>query len=207
MGRSHRTLLAAALALASLRPSPASARAHRDVDYRYEQVWNAAIRMLRVDHRFPIEERDDAHGFVLFTFREYGRDHAASLEVVRTSVDGVERVRLVLQLEGMPTHAETALLEELERKLRSDYGMPERRPPATARAPSPLIPRLSERTPDDRAASEARAAEAERPTTGTPPRPAGDSAAAAESGAARATEPSAPAEPSAGAARRAARSR
>lgn len=157
--------------------STAQARAARDVDYRYEQVWNTVIRLLRVDYRFPIEERDDQHGFVLFTYREYGRSHAASIEAVRAEVEGGgERVHLVVRIEGMPTHTETSVLEDLEQKLRSDYGLPERRPAVAQRSGTPLIPRLSDRTPDDRAASEA--ARRDPAATDEPARsPAADAAA------------------------------
>lgn len=150
-------LILCMLAVGAVRPSVAHARAQRDVDYRFEQVWNAVVRLLRVDYRFPIEERDDAHGFVLFSFREYGRTHAASIEAVRAPVEegAPERVRLVVNIEGMPTHAEAALLDHLERKLRAEFGAPQRRPAVAQRGVDPRMPRLSERTTDDAAAAEA----------------------------------------------------
>lgn len=147
MAKKSQLLLVCLLVVGSVWPSVASARVQRDVDYRYDQVWNAVVRLLRVDHRFPIEERDDAHGFVLFTFREYERSHTASIEVVRGTVDegAPERVRLVLNIEGMPTHAEAALLDELEQKLRAEYGAPRRRSAVAQRGADPRMPRLADR--------------------------------------------------------------
>lgn len=139
-----------ALAYGAVAPSVAHARAQRDFDYRFDQVWNAVVRMLRVDYRFPIEERDDTHGFVLFTYREYGRTHAASLEAIRvpTEATGDERVRMVVHIEGMPTHAEAAVLDHLEQKLRAEYGSPVRRPVVSQRGVDPRMPRVSDRNPD-----------------------------------------------------------
>lgn len=135
---------------ATLAASPAEARVQRDVRYRYDQVWNTLVRLLRVDYRFPVDESDRENGFVLFRYREYGRDHAASIELVR--IDGTaetdEQVRLIVQIESVPSDTENRVAEALEAKLRADYGV-RREAPSAERDRAPLVPRLSPRRVDD----------------------------------------------------------
>lgn len=156
MMRTHTRALCLALALAYTLPSVALARTVRDVDYAQAQVWNAAVRLVRVDYRFTVDERDDEHGFVLFQHRAYGRDHAASIEVIRIRAPAGERIRIVVQVAGMPAQAEERIMIDLVAKLRADYGVatpPSVAPVGDSDAPTPgLVPRLSpapSRIPDD----------------------------------------------------------
>lgn len=119
----------------------AHARKQVDHRYRYEQVWSAAVRMVRVDLRFPVHEQDEATGFVLFDWVENNRPYPGSIELVRTEVDGVPQVRVVVQVPSMPTYVEQMLVDRLARKLEDEFGQP---PPPPRREP----PR-AERPPED----------------------------------------------------------
>lgn len=138
-------------------PGRAEARVQRDLDYRYEQVWGTLVRLLHVDYRYPVDEQDEPHGYVLFRYVEYGRRHAASVELVRLA-NTESRVRLVVQVEGAPSHLEAAILDDLERKLRAEIGRPTRTPdtaaaprePGSAPAQPSTVPRLRDRPEDER---------------------------------------------------------
>jgi hypothetical protein len=124
-------LLAACLAPAA----PASARLSDEFTYTYDQLWRATVRMIAVDLRFPISQRDPEIGFVLFEYRDQGRAHHGSVELVRTQgPHGGRQVRVVVQVPSMPSYVERMLLDRLRRKLSSDYGAPppSRRPPPVA---------------------------------------------------------------------------
>lgn len=112
-------------AAATLVPAPASARSSDEYTYTYEQLWRASVRLIAVDLRFPITERDPEIGYLLFDYRDQGREHHGSLELVRTTdSNGAAQVRVVVQVPTMPTYVERMLLDRLGRKLGSDYGQP-----------------------------------------------------------------------------------
>jgi hypothetical protein len=100
----------------------ASARTHKMMTYRYSQVWRTAVRFLRVDRRCPIVEKDKKDGYVLFEYRDEGKDYHGSLELVPTSKDGKKYIRVALRIEDMPTYVESLFLDKLKQKLRQDYG-------------------------------------------------------------------------------------
>lgn len=121
--------LVAALAVS---PGPAEARAENDFAYPPGQVWNAALRMLRVDLGYEIQEKDEDAGYVLFTYDDSGRKSPGSMELVKVGGDG-RPTKIVFQLRDMPRYHELNLLDRLGRKLREEYGDPPRpRPPAKA---------------------------------------------------------------------------
>jgi hypothetical protein len=124
-------------ALVLLPGTQASARASDEYTYRYEQLWQATIRLLRVDLGCQITDRDDAIGFVMFDYPgAAGRTHGGSVELVRsTDSHGTEHVRVTVTIPTMPTYIEQHVLTRLGRKLREDFGLPPRvhvtRPPPT----------------------------------------------------------------------------
>lgn len=119
------TLLALALLLV---PATASARASTEYTYRYDQLLQATIRLLRVDLGCQITDRDDAMGFVMFDYPgTAGHSHGGSVELVRITDDhGVDHVRVTVQIPTMPTYVEQHVLTRLARKLREDFGLPPR---------------------------------------------------------------------------------
>ena len=117
------------LALVFVLPATASARRSDSHAYRYEQVWSAALRLLRVDYGFPIRDRDEDVGFVLFDYVGTGRAVPGSLEVVRTRQNDRDVVRVTLNIPAMPAYVERMILDKLQRKLREEFGEPLAPPP------------------------------------------------------------------------------
>ena len=134
----------AALAVTFAAPQLVRARVQTDYTYTWNQVWQAAVRMVRVDLQCPITDRDADIGYVMFDYTDGGRAHAGSVELVRaTGTDGIERVRAVVQVPSMPSWVERMMIDRLTRKLRDDFGDPPRgaRPPRT---PPPADPPVAE---------------------------------------------------------------
>ncbi len=116
-----------------LAPATAQARKQTDTRYRYEQVWSASLRLVRVDLRYPVDDQDSEAGFVLFQYRDGDRSYPGSIELVRTEVDDAPCVRVVVQIPSMPSYIEQMLVDRLNRKLRDEFGEP---PPARPRRPA-----------------------------------------------------------------------
>lgn len=169
----RRLISVLAICAAMLVPASASARRERELLYRYEQVWSSAVRMLRVDYRFPIADRDEENGFLLFEYRDpQGRAYNASLELVPVTRDGQPSVRVVTHVSSMPSYVEALLIDRLEAKLRQDFGAPIRRSrpveetPPSRDAETPPTPGDGTTTPATEGAAGARGSET--PTTPAP---------------------------------------
>jgi hypothetical protein len=132
-------VIACALAAPLAPASSASARASAEYTYRYEQMWQATIRLLRVDLGCQITDRDDSIGYVMFEYPgTTGRMHTGSAELVRTTDGrGNEEVRVTIQIPTLPSYVERHVLTQLERKLHSDFGQPPRAPRVTRPAEPP----------------------------------------------------------------------
>ncbi len=119
----------AVIALALLLPDSASARRSDAHAYRFEQVWSTAIRLLRVDYGFPVRDRDQDIGYLLFDYTDRGRSHPGSLELVPFEAqNGQSQIRVTLSIPAMPAYVERMVLDKLKRKLRDDHGEPLRPP-------------------------------------------------------------------------------
>lgn len=130
-----RVLAALVLLASTLTPTSAFARTDEQYDYSYEQLWRAAVRLIAVDFRFPITQRDEEAGYLLFEYRDRGRTFDGSLELVRSSG---RSVTVVVSVSRMPTYVERMVLDRFGRKLSAEYGAP---PPPPTPTPTP--------TPDD----------------------------------------------------------
>ena len=141
-----------------LTPEPAVARRTIDMGYRYEQIWTAAVRLVRVDYGFNVTERDQELGFVMFEYVEAGQTFNGSIEVLRTADTlGRDRVRVVVVVQGQPEYVERMITDRLERKLRGDYGAPPRAeptPPAVATPPAATAATEDEAAPAEEAPTE-----------------------------------------------------
>lgn len=116
----------------------AAAKSSRVLNYPYEPVWSAAIRLIRVDGRYRITDKDKDTGYVLFVYPGTGAVKAcpASLELVRTGKAPDESaVRVALDIAHQPSYVEVDLLDRLEKKLETELGEPRERKPATPKAP------------------------------------------------------------------------
>lgn len=120
---------------ALLAPTLASAKKSEDYRHRYDQVWRAAVRLIRVDQGYPIRDRDEAIGYVLFDYKDDGRSYPGSVELIRIKENGNDAVRVAIQIPAMPSYIERMLLDKLERKLVDEYGEPERPKEPEAEAP------------------------------------------------------------------------
>lgn len=112
----------------------AHARSDTHFAHRYDQVWSAAIRLIRVDYGFVIRDRDEEIGYLLFEYADRGRTHTGSLELLRAQLDGREQVKVTIVIGSMPSYIEQMMLDRLGRKLREDFGDP---PPPPRRRPAP----------------------------------------------------------------------
>jgi hypothetical protein len=113
---------------------PAVAEATLESPYGYDRTWNAALRLVRVDNAFKVEEKDPSSGYILFEYRspENAKPTPGSVELVRGKEPAVSvRVRLP----AMPHYHEQLLLDALAAKMRREYGDPP--PPSRGREPPP----------------------------------------------------------------------
>jgi hypothetical protein len=121
---------AAALLLAlALVSEPAAAKSGYESNYGYDRTWNAGIRLVRVDLGLKIAEKDEGAGYLLFDYTspEGGKKPVpGSMEFVRSRDTGA--VRVIVQIPQMPGYHEQVLVDQLARKLRTEYGDPPKRP-------------------------------------------------------------------------------
>lgn len=103
---------------------PSRANTSRETTYRYNQLWSAAVRFLRVDNGFSVTEQDKETGYILFEYKEAGRTCIGAMELFPKEQNGTEIIALKLSIQDMPTYVETVLMDKLVRKLRDEYGVP-----------------------------------------------------------------------------------
>ena len=127
----------AALAICvSLAPAPASAKKTEDFRHTFDQVWGAAIRLIRVDQGYPIKDRDQTVGYFLFDYQDDGRAYPGSVELIRIAGQGEGQIRVVMQIPSRPSYIERMLLDKLQKKLVHEYGQPPPPPKKPAEPPS-----------------------------------------------------------------------
>jgi hypothetical protein len=105
--------------------SQVQARSGRDLDYRAEVIWPAALRLLRVELGYSLVERDQEAKYLLFQYQQGPETYRGSLELVeRRHEDGRRVVRVFVSLPTLPSYVELHLIDRLERKLRDEVGPP-----------------------------------------------------------------------------------
>ena len=102
----------------------ASAKQSYESAYTYDQTWNAALRLVRVDLGLKIVDKDDKAGFIMFEYVNDGSTSSGSLELFKTE----KSVRVICQIPKFPSYHEIALLDRLGRKLKEEYGAPPEKP-------------------------------------------------------------------------------
>ncbi len=118
--------------------SMADAKAGYESAYGFERTWNAATRLLRVDLGLHVVEKDETTGYMLFEYSssESGKKiTSGSVEFVGGREPG-SPVHVVVQLPEMPRYHEQNLVDQLAKKLRTEYGDPPKRLPK----PAPVEP-------------------------------------------------------------------
>src|SRR5437868_2657374 len=79
----RRTLLVAAALVAALSPA-AHARSTALLAYPVPEIWPTAVRFIRVDRGYPVREKDEASGYILFELVEGAKSYKGSLELIHT---------------------------------------------------------------------------------------------------------------------------
>jgi hypothetical protein len=107
--------------------APAFAKSKRTASYKYELVWPAAVRHLRVSEGFKITEKDNDAGYVIFEFEDDGDTYSGAFELIRTKdFAGRQAVDMALSMAGRPSYMELGVLDRLLQKLRDELGNPPR---------------------------------------------------------------------------------
>jgi len=107
--------------------APALAKSKRTASYKYERVWPAAVRHLRVTEGFKITEKDVEAGYVIFEFEDDGKTWNGAFELIRaTDFAGRDAVDMRLTMAGRPSYMELGVLDRLLRRLREELGSPRR---------------------------------------------------------------------------------
>lgn len=112
--------------------------AQRRVRYRWSQVWRAAMRMIRVDRSWSIDDHSQEAGYLLF------HDPSTQDGPLRGSIELVAMgekesgsgLLIRAKVSNAGTHAAFTLLSALEQKLRADFG-----PPRPTSPPKPEKPK------------------------------------------------------------------
>src|SRR5580704_13199806 len=99
----------------------ASAKSTYESPYGFDRTWNAALRLVRVDNGWKINEKDDQNGYLLFDYKspESTKVTPGTLELVRGR-DSDAPVNVLVQLPQMPHAHEQVMLDELARKMRRE---------------------------------------------------------------------------------------
>lgn len=126
--------VAAALSFAA---TLAWARTNATAPYPITSVWPAAVRFLRVDRNYPIREKDEGAGYVLFDYTDGPKPCKASLELIKTTdFEGRDATKMAVSIPDLPHRFEQMLLDKLTAKIRDDQGPPAP-PPRKQDKPAP----------------------------------------------------------------------
>jgi hypothetical protein len=112
---------ALALALVLVGAAPALAKTSREVGYRYDQVFPALVRFLRVDEKLKLVEKDEGAGYVLFELVDGKKTFSGAAEVARMDGGGS---RVTVRLGDRPAYMELGILDRFADKLRDELGEP-----------------------------------------------------------------------------------
>jgi len=118
------TFVCALALVGAFTPRHAAARRQYEIRYPVERVWNTALRMVRVDMRLPVTDRDQEAGYLLFEYIESDRKYPGSIEIISSEKDKRPLITVIVNVSGMPSYVEQMMLDKLEKKLNAEYGAP-----------------------------------------------------------------------------------
>ncbi len=167
----RRTLQLLLIALSLSAPTAAHAKRETAFAYPFSRVWPSVVRLMRVDFECQITEKDKEDGYFLFEYPDHGKMFPGSVELITTKEAGVETVRVVVQVQAMPSYVEAMVLDKLGRKLQEEFGAPKAPAPAPDAPPKADDPQQPQQPSGDAPAKPTAPSQA-RPAD--PPRP-GDS--------------------------------
>jgi len=127
------TALVSLVAPTPFEEGEARAKAGLDSAYTFEQTWNSALRLVRVDLGYKVVEKDEKAGYILFEYTDKGTTSSASLELLPNE----KAVRVVCQIPKFPSYHETFVLDRLAKKLKEEHGAPVEKPKPTPDAGPP----------------------------------------------------------------------
>jgi hypothetical protein len=113
---------ASMIILALTRAPDAEASVAYSSPYSFDQTYATSLRMLRVDMGFKILEKDKDLGYILFEYTspESAKPVPGSIELVETK----SGVNVGVQIPAMPQYHERMLVDQLAKKLGTEYGEP-----------------------------------------------------------------------------------
>jgi hypothetical protein len=117
-------LLAVTLAVVSATRG-ARARVAAEIQYSKAQTYSGALRYLRVDLGYEVVEKDPDAAYLMFRYQPSGNGKLqthGSIEIIESET----KTQLFVQLPKMPEYHERMLTDGLLKKLRTEYGAPNR---------------------------------------------------------------------------------
>lgn len=147
---------ASVFGLVTVTPRHVAAKVSYVCPYTSAQAYSASLRLLRVDHGFDITERDPDAAYILFEYKSNeggSRVSSGAIEIIEKGQELVVQV----SLPKMPQYHERVLIDNLRKKLESEYGEPPvrkqpRKDPPKKSAPS--SPDAPAKQPKKKASSE-----------------------------------------------------
>jgi len=113
---------ASMIILALTRAPDAEASVAFSSPYSFDQTYATSLRMLRADMGFKILEKDKDLGYIMFEYTspESSKPVPGSMELIETK----SGVNVGVQIPAMPQYHERMMVDQLAKKLGSDYGEP-----------------------------------------------------------------------------------
>jgi len=107
----------------------AAMKVTRDVPYGINETWSAAIRYLRADRGYKINDKDRENGYIIYVFPGSGaiKKCPASLEIYETTPatsSATPKVKIALDIEHQPSYIATGEIERILKKIREEQGPP-----------------------------------------------------------------------------------
>ena len=100
------------------------------------RVYRTALRYLRVNQHYPILEKDESSGYLIFEYPGSKTEKASrgSMEVIETN----QGSRLIVRIDNYPSYYEEYLASGVMDKLKNQYGEPKPKPkPKPKPTPTP----------------------------------------------------------------------
>jgi hypothetical protein len=116
-------VLAGLVAVGLALPPTAAARREANFGYSLSRVWNAAVRLVRVELECAISEKDKDDGYFFFEYPYQGKTYPGTVEVISLQDAGGDHVRVIVQVPAMPSYVEGLILDRLAKKLEKEYGV------------------------------------------------------------------------------------
>jgi hypothetical protein len=101
---------------------PAHGRKSKLVSYALEVVYPTCIRYIRIDRNWPIAEKDQEGGYIIFTYIDKsGKRSRAAVELIRRGKEKAAKTRIVVTIGAAPAYVENEFLDKLANKLKQEH--------------------------------------------------------------------------------------